>query len=124
MKHSRSGLILALGTLLCVLGFSPVADALNNPFSYVIAHATRVENDLPTTLYFQVDGAAGSCAAGAWLQYVPPVGTTADQLESLKGAFALLLAAVSSGSRVAIYGGDGATSGNLCVVNFVSVLAN
>ena len=122
----RNGLSLgiALVVSLALTGVWGVAAAVTNPFTFVQVHATRVENDLPSTLYFQVDAVAGSCAAGVWLQYVPPAGTAADQLENLKGAYALLLAAVSSGARIAIYGWDGVTPGNLCVVNSVSVLAN
>jgi len=94
------------------------------PFSYVVGHATRVENDLPGIVYFQIDvpaGASGNCAAGNWLKYTPPATySTADQLDNVKGAYALLLAAVSSGARIAVYGDDSVTP---CPITSVSVLA-
>ena len=72
-------------------------------------------------VYFQIDVPAGNCAAGAWLKYTPPAGTAADQVDNVKGAYALLLAAVSSGARIAVYGDD---SMSPCPITSVSVLAN
>ena len=55
---------------------------------------------------------------------MPPSGTAPDQADNVKASYALLLSAIATGARIAIYGGDGATAGNLCVVTSISVLAN
>jgi hypothetical protein len=103
-------------------GFVVCQSASATAFSLVIGHATRVENALPGLVYFQIDVPAGTCAAGTWLKYVPPTTfSTADQMENAKGAYALLLAAISSGARIAVYGDDSVSP---CPITSVSVLAN
>lgn len=102
-------------------GIATWQSASATAFSYVLGHATRVENDLPGLVYFQIDVPAGNCAAGAWLKYTPPAGAVADQIDNVKGAYALLLAAVSSGARIAVYGDDSVSP---CPITSVSVLAN
>ena len=112
-----------LGALVCGLAAWQCAGAA--PFSYVLGHPTRIENDLPGIVYFQIDvaaGVSGNCAAGNWLKYTPPATySTTDQLDNVKGAYALLLAAVSSGARIAVYGDDSVSP---CPITSVSVLAN
>lgn len=103
------------------VGLSVWQSAPAATFSFILGHATRVENDLPGLVYFQIDVPGGNCAAGAWLKYTPPAGTAADQVDNVKGAYALLLAAVSSGARIAVYGDD---SMSPCPITSVSVLAN
>lgn len=59
---------------------------------------------VPGQFTFQTNVAAGSCAAGSWLTYVPQGPDTTSQQQNSRAVFALLMAAQESGHHVEIIG--------------------
>lgn len=70
---------------------------------------------VPGSFSFQSDVAAGNCAAGSWLTYIPQGSDTTSQQENAKAVFALLMAAQLSGHRVKSLGYNN-LNGQACAV--------
>ena len=82
----------------------------------VFGHVTVLSTtQVPGQFSFQSDVAAGNCAAGSWLTYIPQGSDTTSQQANAKAAFALLMSAQLSGHHVEILG-DNTLNGVPCAV--------
>ena len=106
-------------TMLKTLAFATVALA-TAPAAWALesaqAHVTIIESTyMPGSVTFQVDVGTASCPAGTWLTW------SNANVDNVKSAFALLIAASNSGNRVGYYVNNGDTT---CLVQFVHALAS
>lgn len=109
------GRLLTSGLLTCTL-LSPVP-ALAYDWT-VEGHVTLVEgSDLPTSLPFMVDTAAGSCAAGSFLTWVIRGSDATAKNINIQAVYAMLMTAEKSSSKIRITGNN---SG--CTVSFIYIL--
>ena len=96
MKFRRQ---LILG-ILCLSGYG---NAL--AVTQIVGHVTIVEPSyLPGTITFQMDTGSSACPAGSWLYWIN------SNVDNVKGVYATLLSAVTSGHQVSVYFNDGDTS--------------
>lgn len=112
---SISGRILAgVGAAMALLAAQP---ASASDWS-VAANVTIVEGSyIPNTVDFQINQAAGSCAAGTWLNWTLRGSDEPSQIANAQGIYSLLMTALASGKQVQLYGTN---SG--CTVQFMWLL--
>jgi hypothetical protein len=78
------------------------------------AHVAVVETTyMPSSITFQVDSGTTSCPIGTWLRWIN------GNVDNVKSAFALLLAAVNNGGRIQYFINNGDTT---CQVQFLYAL--
>lgn len=111
MRKVLRGLVAALVAAPAILT-STAAQALD--FA-VVVHVTSVEvTYMPGRITFLVDGAAGSCSVGTWLQWVSSGSDSTLLAAQAQAVLSLLMTAKVSGQTVAIYGNNtGCTVTNL-----------
>jgi hypothetical protein len=85
---------------------------------WVDTKITVVEPDyVPTNIVIQVSSAGGTCAAGAFLNYVPSGSTSTDKQANISSVLSAMLTAQARGTTVRIYG-----SNSGCVVNNIWIM--
>ncbi len=61
---------------------------------------------VPGTITFAIDTAAGSCAAGSLLQYLPHGANDSEKQANMQAVFATLLTAQARNASLALYGNN------------------
>jgi hypothetical protein len=105
--------------MLKAIAFAAVALAVA-PASWALetaqAHVTIVETTyIPTKITFQVDTGTPSCPAGTWLTWIN------SNVDNVKSAFALLIAASNAASRIQYFINNGDST---CQVQFLWALSS
>jgi len=101
-----------IGLAIAALSVAPTAGALET----AQAHVTIVQTSaMPNQVTFMVDTGTTSCPVGSWLAWANA------NLDNNKAAFALLVAAVNSGSRIQYFINNGDTN---CQVQFLYAVAS
>ncbi len=97
-------LVIAAGAVsLCCIPHSATA----GNWTVFTAHVTRVEASyMPNLITFQIDQAAGACAAGQFLQWSPQGSDEEKQIANANAVYSLLMTALATGKQVTIYGND------------------
>lgn len=81
----------------------------------VVAHVTNVEvTYFPRSVDFEIDAAAGACAVGSLLIWLPQGSTTDQQNLNIQAVLSALMTATASGKSITILGTN---SG--CTVNYL-----
>jgi hypothetical protein len=113
VNHARIlGMLKRITFAMALLGVTPASWA----YEVVQAHVTVVEaTQMPSQIFFIVDIGSASCPAGTWLRWINA------NVDNAKSVFALLIAAVNSGTRVQYYINNGDTN---CQVQFIYALAS
>jgi hypothetical protein len=105
--------------MLKAIVFATIAPAIA-PASWALetaqAHVTIVETTyMPAQITLQVDTGTASCPAGTWLKWIN------SNVDNVKSAFSLLIAAANSGSRIQYFINSGDTT---CQVQFLYALSS
>ena len=112
LHRERPAMFKRIALATAALALAPAAWALES----AQAHVTIVESTyMPGSITFQVDIGTPSCPAGAWLTW------SNANVDNVKSAFALLIAATNSGNRVGYFINNGDTT---CAVQFLHALSS
>ena len=90
--------------LLSAVAFPPVAYASDWT---VDAHIIRVEPSyIPEKVYLQLDVDAGSCPAGAWLQWISRGADLPSRVANAQAVLATAMTALTAGKRMTLFGNN------------------
>lgn len=69
---------------------------------------------MPNDVSFKIDKAIGSCAAGAWMRWVPQGLTEATKIANANAVYSTLMSAFIAAKNVRVYGVN-----DRCTIEFI-----